>query len=232
MSVWLTIPSKKRAAEAEQILGMWRNRGYRLAIWRDDGDEPVSCDLMKQGRYPGYARACVQLIHAVIEREQDAEWFICAGDDIEPDQNHQAEEIAAQCRNYFNGTFGVMQPTGDRWGDGLTGAYIDRVAGSAWFGRDYCLSTYGGWGPLYEGYHHMFVDEEAQRVAEAHGCFWQRPDLIHLHRHWARQANGGLNASKAMPSYLKHVNSPEHWAEASRLFQARVAAGFPGAMAI
>ena len=44
MSVYLTIPSK--SPNAQQCIDAWREKGYKTAIWRDAGDDPVNCDLM------------------------------------------------------------------------------------------------------------------------------------------------------------------------------------------
>jgi hypothetical protein len=119
-------------------------------------------------------------------------------------------------------TFGVMQPTGDLklW----PGSAIDKFAGSPWMGREFCKRMYGGNGPMFDGYHHMFSDEELQEVAVKLGVFWQRPDLIHKHMHWGRP---GVSRA-GIPDFLRNVNSPAHWNESKALFTARKAAGFPG----
>jgi len=119
-----------------------------------------------------------------------------------------------------------MQPTGDRWAEGQWGfqnAPIDRVAGSAWIGREFALRAYGGDGPLWPEYRHMFPDEELQCVAEKLGVFWQRRDLTQFHNHWGRNGNAA-----DMPTFLAEANSREHWDKYKALFEARKAAGFPG----
>jgi len=249
--VYLTIPSKKPAPEAQAVIDRWRARGYMAAIWRDAGDAPVDCDLLLTGEYPGYAKAVNALAQEAVKR--GAEWCILAGDDIDPDPDptHTPEEIGDQCKRHFghiNGgvefedsitdgfgetttnfyigsTFGVMQPTGDRWGadhndrNFCGSAYIDRVAGSAWCGAEWCRRMYGGAGPLWPGWFHMSVDEELQEVATHLGVFWQRPDLTQMHHHWGRTTG-------RMPDYLKRAN--QEFYAAGRLFQQRKAAGFPG----
>jgi hypothetical protein len=128
-----------------------------------------------------------------------------------------------------------MQSTGDRWGDTARsrqqfgehrGAYIDRVAGSPWIGREFARRMYGGNGPYWPKYTHQFVDEELQEVAIKMGCFWQRRDLIHLHEHWGREQmqEGGYR----VPPHLLEANSPQHWRKYKQLFESRKAAGFPG----
>ena len=251
MSVsWLCIPSKKPAPEAQMVIDRWRARGYKAAIWRDTGDAPVECDLLLTGEYPGYARAVNALSQEAVKR--GAEWCILAGDDIDPDPTHDPAEIARECREHFSdihserfnsgtlhpwqcnlsmedfadwATFGVMQPTGDRWGADRNdknfcgSAYIDRVAGSAWCGAEYVRRMYRGTGPMCGEYFHMHADECLQEVAILMGVFWQRPDLTQMHNHWGR-------TSGRMPAYLKRANA--EFAESALLFARQKAAGFPG----
>lgn len=270
---WLTIPSARPVAEVNATVARWRARGYKIALWRDDTDA-VEADCVMVGGYPGYSVAVNTLIRHVLETDRKCEWAIAAGDDTDPDPNHTAQEIAAECSAHFapvsiktadvvtvgavtieteredpadtesfadyireqapyllRGTFGVMQPTGDRWGD-RNGAYIDRVAGSAWIGREFCRRAYGGNGPMWSEYHHMYVDEELQCVALKLGVFWQRPDLTHLHNHWGRPREGErLGQAERMPAFLRHANSAENWRKMKAIFEARRAAGFPGSEA-
>ena len=270
MSVWLTIPSARPPAEAEPILAKWRQQGYRIALWIDQ-------DVYEQRRrkyahhqlvigdgcrYPGYAVAVNTLVRNVLSIDPECNWVVAAGDDTEPDLNHTADEIAAECEGFFLAlniargwptqsdpaphavpsvmhTFGVMQPTGDRF----DGGQIDRICGSPWMGREFCRRINQGRGPLWPEYKHMFVDEELQHVAIKYGVLWQRPDLIHLHRHFARRDDsltspavgcreGGVDlyggAKKPRPAFLDEANSGEHWSKYKGIFLARKAAGFPG----
>jgi hypothetical protein len=246
VSVWLCIPSKRPAAQANPVLERWRAQGYKIALWLD-GDEPAGakpCDLWSSSyseKYPGYAVAVNTLIRRVIEKDPSADWFVCAGDDTLPDPNKTADEIARECAAYFYGRgetgcagalFGVMQPTGDRWLEpktppppgALQGAPIDRVAGSPFIGREFALRMYQGNGPYWPEYTHMGVDEELQEVAIKYGVFWQRRDLVHHHEHWSR----ARSQVSDMPEFLREANSAEHWKRYKRIFEARKAAGFPG----
>ncbi len=258
MSVWLTIPSARPPEQANPVLQHWRKRGYKIALFRDyftpgliadfqmDAGVLLNGALKYEHGYPGYALAVNNLIEAAWIADADAEWFIAAGDDTLPEPNHSAEEIAAQCKAHFQAanfergdiipegnkwsTFGVMQPTGDRWGD-RRGAYIDRVAGSAWIGREFARRAYGGRGPLWPEYQHMFVDQELQAVATKLGVFWQRPDLTQRHQHWGRgktDAEIPDASSRMMPPHLLKWNTTAHWNESKAIFEAREKAGFPG----
>lgn len=266
MSVWLTIPSARPPAEAEPILAMWRKQGYKIALWVDDDVYEERCQVYAHHdlvigdgcRYPGYAVAVNTLVRNVLSIDPECNWVVTAGDDTEPDLAHTADEIAEQCSAHFAGlacvqhrscgcltciertrTFGVCQPTGDRF----DGGQIDRICGSPWMGREFCRCINQGRGPLWPEYRHMFVDEELQHVAIKYGVLWQRPDLIHLHRHFARRDDsltspavgyreGGVDlyggAKKPRPAFLDEANSGAHWSKYKGIFLARKAAGFPG----
>lgn len=226
MSTWFAIPSKKPAPEAQACIDKWRSMGYKTAIWRDDGDAEVECDLLMTGAYQGYAIAVNALCRAVLLHDGDAEWIVTGGDDADPDLTHAPEDIARECTEHFGGTFGVMQPTGDRWGETPgerghsrgRGAYIDLVAGSPWLGREWCRRMYGGQGPLWPGWGHMFEDQELQDLATQYSVFWQRPDLVHYHNHWGRIMG-------RMPEYMRKANA--EFNVSAEIFRQRKAANFP-----
>jgi hypothetical protein len=220
MSVWFCIPSARPAAEANKALQVWRDRGYKICLWRDN-PEPAICDVELRGPYPGYPSAINACAKWVMENDPSCDWVVSGGDDTLPDEKYPLA-IAAECTAHFKGTFGVMQPTGDRWGGGS----IDRIAGSPWMGREWCERAYGGLGPCWGEYGHMFSDEELQEVATKLGVFWQRPDLTHHHAHFLR--NGDAVVKATPPAHLKQWNTPEHWNSSKALFESRRAAGFPG----
>lgn len=227
-SVWYCIPSARPPEEAEKCLSKWKAMGYKIALWRDSVEYPFGiADYVRVGKYPGYARAVNALAFDVLR-----DWIVTGGDDTDPDPNLTAEEIAAQLTAHFGGTFGVCQPTGDRFAFSKAqgSAPIDRVAGSPWLGREWCLRANQGKGPLWPEYTHMFVDEELQNVAIKYGVFWQRPDLIHLHHHYQRVSDA-INSPaqvREAPPHLVEVNKREHWDKYKAIFEARKRAGFPG----
>jgi hypothetical protein len=241
MSVWVVCPSARPVAEVAAWAAAWRERGYKVAVWRDvhgpDASVGADIDMTWAQEYPGYAKSVNMLVATVILRDLLAEWLVIAGDDVFPDPNYTAHEIARECRDYFAlrtephpmenyPTFGVMQPTGDRWGDSA-GAYIDRVAGSAWFGREYCKRVNQGNGPLWPEYHHMYVDQEAREIAVKLGVYWERPDLTQHHAHWGRPREGErIGLASRMPEFLRKAN--EEMGTYRRLFEKRKALGFPG----
>lgn len=272
MSVWVTIPSARTPEEVEVWAKAWRERGYKIAILRDDprearfGPHPfVDYQIVDSLGYKGYAQSVNRLIADIMHENSgypQAEWFIAAGDDIFPDPNKSAEEIAQECRMYFaqlhagpdaaagvdlsvksigaalrgleQSTFGVMQPTADRWGEDPNAAnpkhrsaYIDRVCGSAWIGREFARRINQGRGPLWPEYFHMSVDRELQGVAQKYGVLWQRPDLTHFHQHWGRPKPGErIGHASNMPAFLKKAN--EGMTESEKLCDQRERDGFPG----
>lgn len=253
MSVWYCIPSKRPAEEANPVLKLWRDQGYKIALYLDDYDVQTVCDEFMVGtEYPGYAQASNALVQYVLTHDRECDWVVLGGDDVEPDLNHTAEDIARQCEIYFialnaqqhggvgytsDETFGVMQPTGDRYGEDARSivhygpdraAYADRVCGSPWIGREFALRINQGRGPLWSEYTHMFEDEELFHVAQNYGVLWQRRDLVQYHRHWARKRA----SVEDMPEFLKEANSPEHWRKFKALFERRKSAGFPGSEAL
>lgn len=261
MSVWLCVPSKRPSEEIRPTLKLWHDQGYKIALYVDspDTDMPwqvaeglANAVLSREVPYIGYAMAVNELIRFVAGNNPDAEWFVTGGDDVLPDPNHTAEEIAAECNKTFMvrgevriatrplpddlATFGVMQPTGDDFGaepnnpdPHLRTPYIHRVAGSPWIGREFARRMYQGKGPYWPEYTHMGVDEELQAVAIKYGVFWQRPDLIHFHQHWGRPRQGEkYGQASRMPAFLEKANSGGEWKRYKRIYTEREAAGFPG----
>ena len=242
MSVWFCLPSKREYYAG--TLEAWRDMGYKVAIIREakDGQAPVDL-VLNTSRYQGWARSTNLVIGAVMAARSDAQWFVGGGDDYMPDPNKRAIEIAGECDEHFiklwdhredcppsgaiaNHSFGVMQPTGDRWGEKNGEAIIDRIAGSPWLGREFCRRMYHGAGPLYNGYFHNFADEELQCVAQKLDVFWRRRDVNQEHRHWARPRGSWDDA----PEWAHAINHPvtSDWERSKALFAKRKAAGFPG----
>jgi hypothetical protein len=224
MSVYLCIPSKRKPEEIEPVLRAWAERGYKIALQRDPGEEFAGPWLASRP-YLGYAEAVNYLAGEVLRNDPSCDWIVAAGDDTLPDPDKTADEIAEECSEHFavNGgdfafchetgrqkaTFGVMQPTGDEWSD-RRGKIIEQIAGSPFMGREWCLRANQGKGPLWPGFFHMWADETLQLVAQKLGVFWQRPDLCHHHEHWGRPRPGErLGQLSRMPEFLKRANSPE-----------------------
>jgi len=240
LSVWFCIPSARPPEQVEPVLVAWSERGYKIAVFRDcvgGFDFSRLLPSVSHGQsavsYPGYAKSINDLCKEVLAHDPSCDWIVTGGDDTLPDPNHTAEEIADNCSAYFANfdddpmsTFGVMQPTGDRFAGGC----IDRIAGSPWLGRSFCERVNGGRGPFWPEYTHCFGDEELQNVAIKLGVFWQRPDLIHKHMHFMRRDDSidSPAVARPIPQHLIEANSRPHWDKYKAIFEARKAAGFPG----
>jgi hypothetical protein len=223
MTVWFCIPSARPAGGTARA---WKDAGYKVALCRDQEDE---CrELFADGivlvrPYTGYASSVDDLIKAVLASDPECSWAVSGGDDTLPDPTHAPDQIAKELTAHFGGTFGVCQPTGDRW----AGGSIDRICGSPWMGREFCERAYGGNGPMWAGWHHMYTDCELQAVAIKLRCFLQRPDLVHRHEHFCRSGEA-VDWGNPIPEFLQLANSPEYWHKYGHIYQVREAAGFPG----
>lgn len=238
MSIWVVMPSCRPVTEAEDCLSRWRKMGYKIAVLRQGS--PVQADLhLPAAEYAGWGRAINLLAKDVLRLDPAASWIVGAADDYWPDPEALPERIAQDCQLHFasasdrHGLFGVMQPTGDRWGDTQStrntfgedrGAEIDRIAGSPWMGREWCERAYQGKGPMPDCYRHLYIDEELQEVATKLGVFWQRRDLIQYHNHPCRKEGYEVYGK----GHLAPLYSPEAWTKERTLFESRKAAGFLG----
>jgi hypothetical protein len=212
------IPTARPLAEAEAVFAAWVNRGYKTAAWIDPGKpHPAGVHVALSGKFPGYANAVNALCAEVLNRDPTAEWIVTGGDDIWPDMNHEPGAIAAQCRERFAGTFGIMQPCGDPDG-GFAGGEIGSAV-SPWMGRDWCKYAYGGKGPMWGEYWHYYVDTELREVARRLRCYWERPDLHQRHDHWKRMGD-------ERPAHLEAAARMEH--ACAVLYRQRASRNFPG----
>ena len=211
--IWFAIPCKRTPSEANRSLSKWREQGYAIALWQDPDDPLIESDLTLVGEYPGYHRAVNCLCREILKSDPTADWIVTGGDDMDPDPNKRADEIAAECTEHFAGTFGVMQPIGDDF------AGTAKINGSPWMGREFCRRMYGGIGPWFEGYPHMWGDQEQYEVTKSRGILWQRKDLSHYHHHQSRE--GGPILLWMQRNNLYHpLYRP--------LFEERLREGFPG----
>ena len=257
MSVWLCIPSARPASEIAERLGKWRAMGYKIALWRNGPHMNLPTRLSDYTvctqEYAGWGASINRLIADNSSVDPSADCFVGGGDDLDPDCTKWAHQIAHECVTHafelherqcggchvdasVIATFLVMQPTGDRWGDNEpwaraqfpdAPAYIDRICGSPWIGREFARRMNQGKGPFWPEYQHMFADEELQNVAQRMGVLWQRLDLTHHHDHPLRSAGAHV-----VPDFAGEIYSSEHWQASKLLFDSRKKAGFPGSECI
>lgn len=232
MSVWFCIPSARPPEQVEPVLAAWRESGYKIATVRNDGATLTSDVPMQSSSYEGYAKSVNYLAKLILRTDPSCDWIVTGGDDTLPDPNHTAEEIAQQCTEHFmhrslggtGWTFGVVQPTGDRFAGGC----IDRIAGSPWLGREWCLRANGGRGPFWPEFTHMFSDQHLQEYAQHLGVYWQRPDLIHKHMHFQRR-DDSIDApavGRPIPPHLVRWNTRSHWDEMKAIYERLRDGGF------
>lgn len=229
MSVWFAIPSARPEADVLPLIECWQNFGYKVAMVRDSLLPRDAVDYQVGfAPYPGYAASVNYLAKEILKRDPNCKWIVTGGDDTLPDPNKRADVIAAELTAHFGGTFGVMQPTGDRF----AGGSIDRIAGSPWMGREWCERANGGAGPLWPEFTHMFGDQTMKETAEKLGVYWMRRDLTHFHAHFMR-ASEDINspAVKAViPPHLVQWNTQKHWDEMEAIYKRLKAEDFAPCM--
>ena len=217
MSVWVAFPTCN-AERARAAIAAWSEQGYHVAILTDDRDATgyATRDMpdlhIHVDAYPGYFRSVNALAKAILAVDPKASCVVAAADDMLPDQNMRAEEIAEEYIERFPLGYGVMQP----WGDTLEGT--DRIAGSPWFGRAWIKQAYRGEGPLCPEYSAFYGDEELLNVAQKLGVFWGRRDLTQEHHHWVRYG-------RETKTDYQQRNSDKYFASDRRTFNRRVAEG-------
>lgn len=210
--VWFAIPSAS-IDRCRQVLPRWKDMGYKVAVLqnREKGDIPADITVWSD-HYPGWPGSINILARDIVPAS--APIIVSGGDDMLPDPNHTAQEIAAQFIERFPDTFGVMQPHGDDFLE------TSQFCGSPWLGRNWCNRMYQGSGPMFAGYVHHGADDELFWVAKCLGALWSRPDLSQFHEHF-------LRTGEKPPQWW--IDAVEKNDEADTLhFIARAAHAFPG----
>ena len=122
-TIWLAIPSKRTPEEIEPVRTAWSERGYKIAMACDSPAEAKQKEFLANlvisspDGYRGYARTLNALCEFLLINS-DAQWIVAAGDDMLPDPNKSAEEIAAG-RKRVQDLFNRSAPRDeDDWGQG------------------------------------------------------------------------------------------------------------------
>lgn len=209
--VWFVIPSAS-PEKCRKTLPLWRERGYRIAVLQNFEKGEIPADIVDWfDYYPGWPESVNILCRQVIP--QSCQLIVSGGDDMLPDPNHTAQELAAQFFDRFPDGFGVMQPHGDEF------MCAKRYCGSPFIGRAWFENMYGGRGPMYGGYHHNYADNELYWVAKGLNALWERTDLSHFHDHFTR-------TGESQPDYWNSVKQRD--LQDCLLYYARVHETFPG----
>lgn len=209
--VWFAIPSAN-PEKCRKVLPVWREMGYKTAVLQnyERGDIPADITVWRD-RYPGWPASSNILCREIVPKSCPI--VVCGGDDMLPDPNYSARDLAEQFLQRFPDTFGVMQPHGDEY------LAARRYCGSPFLGRAWFDTMYGGKGGMYAGYHHNYADNELFWLAKGMGALWERPDLSHYHEHFTR-------SGAPQPAYWSSVKAND--LQDCLLYYARVHAGFPG----
>lgn len=215
----MIVPTMLREHAIPNLLE-WKKQGYLLGALtngetRCKGVVDVELEIHTRA-YPGVWSSWNLLAHAVLR--VGARAVVLAGDDMIPDPNLKADEIADQFLGKFPTGMGVMQPCGDPQGrDGSGKSAAERICGSPWVGREWILRAYGGLGPCNATYKAFYADEDLKCYAEKKGCLWMRPDLSQYHKHWSW-------GHTQRQDY--HERNQKAWAADKALFEASQKHGF------
>jgi len=206
-AVWpsVSVENSKRGNER------WRKLGYKTGVLMNGANHArdVGADKALQMEvWSGFPHAANQLC-----KHCPGDIIVVIGDDVLPIPNLTAKEIGQRYLATFPELQGVIQPTGDDYGN-TKGACV-----SPWIGRKFIDTAYGGEGPYYRGYFHYFCDGELQEVAKTMGVFHQWPDLVQYHDHWQRKSGTGR------PQHLMEAN--RRWHEDKKLYEMRRVRGWP-----
>lgn len=188
--------------------------GYRVAVLMDRVRFEPPCDAsLMVDRYEGWFSAVADLLEQT--PAGGAEVIVAAGDDMLPDACLRAAQLRDQFLDYFKGSFGVMQPTGECFEGRET------ICGSPWIGRGWLEAMYPRSRGLPTMYRHNWADEELYWVARCAGKLWLRPDVCQEHRHFRR-------IGEPAPAYWVASAAGNDRSDCLA-FIARSGSGFPGA---
>lgn len=210
--VWYAIPSAS-PERCCRTLPEWRRMGYKIAVLQNFERGEIPADIVTwSDTYPGWPGSINQLCASILPKS--AAIVVSGGDDMLPDPNHTAQELAAQFMRKFPDGFGVMQPHGDDFLGART------FCGSPWLGRGWIQRAYAGNGPMPSQYRHNWADNELYWVARCLGALWERPDLSQRHEHFSR-------TGEAAPAYWT-TNVARKDRDDVQTFIARAWQNFPG----
>jgi hypothetical protein len=216
-----------------QSLPLWLERGYTLCLGQDrykfdvrewiERNKSLLWDLGPT--YIGWPKAVNWMSKHMVTLDFDPDLFVAAGDDMRPDPNLTAQQMADRYFERFPEGLGVMQPVGDPWSDShpTEPRIAKRICGSPIFGARWAWRAYAGAGPLCPAYYNFYADEELLEVARARGCLWQDEGTSHYHDHYTRSGK---------PTPCTFENTQRLWDFDKATFDLRRKNGFPGSEVI
>ncbi len=179
--VWFAIPSAS-VDRCRENLPKWREMGYRIAILQNRQRADIPADIVQwSDTYPGWGESINILCRDIIPASADI--VVSGGDDMLPDPNKPAAQLAAEYFDRFPSGMGVMQPAGDDF------MWSKNYCGSPWFARPFFTTMYRGRGPMHGGYRHNWADYELYWVARCRKMLWMRDDATQYHAHFTRDGS-------------------------------------------
>jgi hypothetical protein len=111
-SVWVCFPSKRPPEVVNSVLQAWHDMGYSSCVQRDMQDSGVKATEVQRWAqpYPGWGASMNILAREIFGSYPQCDWVVAASDDIYPDPNVRAEEIAQQCSGRFYNTVELTYP--------------------------------------------------------------------------------------------------------------------------
>lgn len=222
---YVCFPSAKIERGIECV-NAWVARGYIPIVMLDKipaDDEWPKFDggiLMTSPEtpFPGYYKVINNI--CCMAFQHGADLVTCIGDDMSPDPNKSAQEIADEYFIRFPDGFGVMQACGDPQGRDVFGTpAAARICGSPTFDRKWFRRAYGGRGPFCTDYRSFYSDEDLWNVAGLCGNLYLNPRLTIFHNHWSF---GGMKRE------TYHERAELNWSHDKMIFAHRRAEGFQG----
>ena len=211
LDIWCCWPTVN-IEKSREMIDVWHEQNYKVAVLVNPPH--INVDLLEadqvivQNEWQGFSIAA-----NILCKEVPGDIVVVVGDDIYPDKEHTPQEIGGAFQKKFPDLFGIMQPTGDKFG------CTHKCAVSPWIGRMFIEKSYNGHGPFWEEYFHYFSDQELQEYATKLGTFYQREDLVQYHDHWQRKEE------PRRPGYL--LEAKKRWHKDKQTFDQRMVKGFP-----
>jgi hypothetical protein len=211
------IPTANPALAAE-CFRAWRSMGWDTFALVDGNDvlDAAILDVVnfvfRQNDYPGWGES----FNIMARTLHEYDWLATGGDDVWPDPMRYAETIGNELSAHFNGTFGVCQPSADRWAWNKNGTTAP-ICYAPIIGAEFARRWNGGKGAFWPGYFQWCADAELHGATE--GLLLERPDLMFDHRHVSKDGR---------PSPAYKTGKQHRWQADWDLYEQRRRDRFPG----
>ena len=179
-NVWLCGPS---ARDNAGTFPLWRERGYKLCVWRDAVASQVEADHVLTGEWRGAYYAINRCMEWAFANDLECEWTVYAGDDTLPD-HRDPNQIAFELGRHFGEQQKVFRDEFIVGGThnietGESESFVNRYARMPWSTFGVCQPCGDDWtdsqGRVIERIAGSpFVGREfARRINQGKGVFWE-----------------------------------------------------------